>query len=137
MEIFNLLNASQGKPLESIFNYNKNSQEEQENKSTPGLSYSVNSDRVNISQEAMQLVAKSESGGQEPNGSGSAGGGNGNGSGSTDSESKIQELQSKLQGLLSRLAAAMQQGNEAEAGGIHGQISTVMAQIAALQASEG
>ena len=134
MDIANLLNTSLGNSLGSIFT-NKNKQEEQENTSATGLSYSVSSDRVNISQEAMQLVANSESSGQDQGGNGAAGGRGGNGT--TDSESKVQELQSKLQGLLSRLAAAMQQGNEAEAGGIHGQISTVMAQISALQASGG
>ena len=139
MDIVNFLNTSLGNSFEAISHYNKNTQEDQESKSNSVLSYSVNSDWVTIPLAAMHLFAKAGSGGQgqsESESAGSAGARAGGGSNSTDNEWKTQELQSKLQGLKSRLAAAMQKEDAVEAGAIQGQISAVIAQIAALQASE-
>jgi len=137
MEISSLLGSLQSGSLASIFHYANDNQGEQEGKNSTVFSYSVQSDRVSISQEAMQLAAKSESAGQEEseNGFAGSGGASGGGSSSDDNTSKINELQSKLQGLQGKLATAMQKGNEAEAMGIQGQITAVMAEIAALQGS--
>ena len=149
MEIVNFFNTSQGSLLDSIKNYTKNPQEEQESKSSAVSYSSASSDRVSFSQEAMQLAAQSGSVGQDQGESGatgnggasSNGGGSGGGSGSssssssTDDTSNIQELQAKLQSLQSKLAAAMETDDDAQAGAVQGQIAAVMAQIAALQAS--
>jgi len=141
MDILSLLNTSQDNAIGSISNYYKNGQEEQ-NKSSTVLSPSAKSDLVTISQEAMQLLAKNGSGGQEQSTSETAGdggafsgSGSGNAGSSADSSSESEKLQGQLQGLQSSLAVAIQKGDEAQAGAIQGQIAALMSQIAALQSS--
>jgi hypothetical protein len=135
MEIPSLFSSLQGGSLASLSQYAQDKQGEQEGKSGNVSSYSVQSDRVSISQEAIQL-AKSAHGGQEQGENESAGSGgysSGGGSSSADNESKVQELQGRLQELQGKLAASMLQGGEGDAGAIQGQITALMAQIAALR----